>query len=825
MASSVSSTGGLSSTIRGYGGLASGLDRDELIQQMTAGTRSKIAQQKQKQQKLEWTQTALREITNKIYNFSSSFTSYSSVTNLTSSKMFARTLITANGANSKAVSVTGTATSSKTMSITQITKLASNASLSTGKVSSQKLETTQMQLGPKVAGEAGELGVESDVSTIVGDSLFIKYGSTIYSVTMADKDGYDYSTPEEAVKAIKEQLKGVSVSGGKTLDEVMDVTLDEGKITFAAKEASAGNLLQIAGGTGDILKDLGILQEGQSYEDLSESATIISNSSGKLTGSYNAKLTEAQSLAKQLSGKELSFVYNGQVKWITTGDYAETDELKDVRADLQSKLDAAFGKGRITVGSGSADSAIETGQITFETTKPNNGGPDTSSTLSISSGVGLMGPNGTFGIEKGSGNRLNLSANLANSGLKNANELKKDAEDNDDYNLMINGVKIEGITKDTSMNEIINKINASEARVKVSYQSMSDRFVITSTENGASGQIYFGETPGGEVANDNIAKYLFGSEDAATGKTDFNVVKGQDAVFSVQYPDSNDEIEITRGTNTFTLDGMNITLNNTFEHKSVTMPDGNEKVEKAEAITFTAEVDADKTAEAVKNMIDSFNEILELVNKEGKTKPNRDYFPLTDEQKADMTEDQIKTWEEKAKEGLLFGDVDIRLMADSLRAVLTSMDRTALSNMGITVSTSYSDNGKLVFDEEKFKTALKEDPDAAMELFNREAEVDADGNTIPGGLLTRIKTVMDNYGSVTGATKGILVERAGSVYAPTTILKNNIQKQIDELDDYVVKLTKRLAKEQDRYISQFTTLETLMSQMNSQSSYLSSMFA
>ena len=74
--SSVSSN--LTSSIRGFGGLASGLDRDTLIEQFTAGTRSKIAQQKQKQQKLQWTQEAIRNITDKIYDFTNSFTSYSS---------------------------------------------------------------------------------------------------------------------------------------------------------------------------------------------------------------------------------------------------------------------------------------------------------------------------------------------------------------------------------------------------------------------------------------------------------------------------------------------------------------------------------------------------------------------------------------------------------------------------------------------------------------------------------------------------------------------------------------------------------------------------
>ena len=87
--------------------------------------------------------------------------------------------------------------------------------------------------------------------------------------------------------------------------------------------------------------------------------------------------------------------------------------------------------------------------------------------------------------------------------------------------------------------------------------------------------------------------------------------------------------------------------------------------------------------------------------------------------------------------------------------------------------------------------------------------------------MSNIETAMKQYVGTIGATKGILVERAGSSHAPTTVLKNTLQKEIEEIDKRIEKLLDRLEMEEDRYISQFTTLETLISQMNSQSSYLS----
>ena len=470
-----------------------------------------------------------------------------------------------------------------------------------------------------------------------------------------------------------------------------------------------------------------------------------------------------------------------------------------------------------------------TGELSFKTVRPKETvagevKADESSVLSVVGGSGVLGANGVFGIQAGTSNRVNMSANLANAGFSEntANEIKRHEQEEGKYLLKINGKEVEGITKDSTIKEIVEKINSTEGiGVSVAYQEMSNRFVIKATENGTSGEIKFDDD------EDNIAKYLFGEPNAASGSgiPKATYTEGKDAVLMVKYPGSDEEIEITRGSNTFSLDGLDVTLKGTFGYKEDGTVDS-----AAEAVTFNADVDTDKAIEAVKGMIDSYNEILSLVNSHVSTKPARDsshnkYEPLTDEQKAEMSESQIEMWEEKAKQGILFADSDLRMMANNLRTIINSGNSTALSSMGITVSSNYADNGKLVFDEAKFKTALQKDPEAVKQAFTKAVSKDENGNTQQGGLMVTMKGIMDKYGSMTGSTKGILVERAGSIHAPTTITGNSYQKQLDRLDDYISQLQNKLKTETDRYISQFTSLETLISQMNSQSSYLSSLFA
>ena len=790
--SSVNSTGSsLTSSIRGCGGLASGLDRDTLIEQFTAGTRSKIAQQKQKQQKLQWTQEAIRGISDKIYDFSSKFTSFSSSSNLTSSKLFSRSQISVNGVNSKYVSATGSAASAENLSINRVKQLASNATMNTGAVSSKTLTTADLGLTD------GKLDATKAVSTIAGDMLYVKYGNSTYGVTMTD-GGKDAAS---AVSMINEQLKTVEISGGKKLSEVMKATVSsDGKIGFEAINNANGNRLELAGGTGDILKDLGFLKEGEKFDDLSDTQKNIAQAGG-LTAANAAQVTKEEKLYNLLSEKKLTFSYNGTKGEIKLDKYDASTTLEKVKEDLQTKLNEAFGKGRISV-------TTDGNSLAFKTTTP-GGAEDDSSTLSILSGAGLVGEGGVFGIAAGASNRINLSASVDQAGFKTA-DFSGSLKDDDSYYLSINGVEIEGITKDSTVNEIMEKINNSKAGVKVSYQSISDQFVLTSTENGAAGEIKFDTNAGGKQ---NLAELMFG-----TPKEGTNYTKGQDAILSVSYPGSNQKIEITRSSNSFDLDGINVTLKGTFGYDK-----SGAEISDTEAVTFTGSVDTENTTKTVKEMIEAFNDILKLVNTEVSTKPNRKYAPLTDEQKEELSDKTIEKWEEKAKAGLLFADNDLRMMANSMRTVINAADRSKLSEMGITVSDSYSDNGKLVFDEAKFKAALEKDPEAVREVLNRPAT--DSGDTSQAGLLTRISSIMDRYGKTTGATKGVLVERAGSVHAPTSILKNSLQKQLDSIDTYIDKLNDKLKTEQDRYISQFTSLETLINQMNSQSSYLSSMFS
>ena len=178
----------------------------------------------------------------------------------------------------------------------------------------------------------------------------------------------------------------------------------------------------------------------------------------------------------------------------------------------------------------------------------------------------------------------------------------------------------------------------------------------------------------------------------------------------------------------------------------------------------------------------------------------------------------------------MFGDQDLGGLSNGLRFVFSNLDMDAI---GISVSTNYSDKGKITLDETKLRSALASDPDAVASAFTDPLEkkqvTNSDGttswvdDTSSGGAMSRLKVQLDKYAATTGATKGILIEKAGSQYSPMALLQNTLQDKIDSYDDIIDSLTDKLNDKIDYYTSKFSKLETLIAQMNSQSSYLMSL--
>lgn len=843
----MSSVGSLSTStstsIRGYGGLASGLDRDELIKGMTLGTTTKINKQEQKKQQAQWRQEAIQTISSSMIGFHSKYTeTLTSPTNLFSSLLWGRNKITTSGINSKYVSVTGTASGADAITIMGIKQKAENAKWSSSnKVSSGTMSSGGININTT---DSNAYTVEK----LVGQTIDIKYGGSTYSIYLNDSDNYDYSTAEGIKDAINDLLSKQTTSNDKKLSTVVQATITkEGKLGFQ-DVGSGGNTLELVGGSA--LEMLGL--RGPKDSDGKEGEIVgkgeITSDASKVAGEIKKdNIIKNVDFYEYVAGKSLSFSYNGTsatVKMPSAADLKaavkkkiDADNTKNkneatieaIADSIQAQLDESFGKDRIKVdGTG--------GKLSFRTTIPGTKGADgkletdESSVFSLTGGsialignkkgalqsADVVGANKKSALHAGDTTRLNLNKEVDMTGLTvNVNGTDK-------IGFKINGEIIE-VGANATMKEVMDAINKSGANITVSYQEAADKFTFTSKDNGASGEINFSGNSDNTLLklSEIFGIYLAKKDDSGNITKNDLSVRGQDAIVAVKYAGSEEPVELRRDSNSFTVDGLTIAIKGTFGYEGddlkVDDPD--------QAVEVDASVDVDKLMDTIKSFVEEYNSIVDMVNTQLTTKHEKDYDPLSSEQKSELSESEIEKWEEKAKAGLLFGDSDLRSLSMDLRVVVSGGLLEKFREVGISVSSTYSDNGKLSIDEAKLRGALQTDPEKVEKLFTSQAGVDADGNTTYNGLATNLKAVMNKYVNTTGAmeSKGILIRKAGSKSSAMSLTQNTYYNEISSIDKIIEKLKAQLKKEQDRYVSQFSTLETLIANMNSQSSYLSSM--
>ena len=798
--SSVSSTSSSlgNTALRGYGGLASGIDRDALIEQMTARTTSKITAKKQAMTKLEWKRDAYRSISNKIIDLQDNYLSYSATKSLKNSDFFAKNQVSVQGDPdyTKYISATGNADTASRVSVLGVNKLATSATL----ISGEKKTDSAITLGG--ISESDFSNKEIKTSNLSGTKL--TFGT--YSIT--DKQ---FTTEATFTFPTSYEKK---LDNGKTETVTIDYTASSDKIVeqlnealdsqgFLGKDGKSGIKFTLNGDQIQISQTDSITDKGKSYVIRGTSSALksLGFNSGNMnqdeidngislkefndhTSSFEAAAITKQPLSGYLKGKSISVSYGGQTKNIELiGDKEEIKDFKAFKDSLQNKLDKAFGSGKVTVGEG------QNGSLTF-TAKDNK------QTLQISADSKEL--QNALGITSTQSNKISTGSSLWENRVKlglgkyNTKEELNDAL----KNFTVNGAKIDNITADTTVDGLLTAINNNkDAGVTAIYLGSENKFVLSSNEKGEGRKITLGADPKDTT---DAANLIFGGV-----STD-----GTDGEMSILY--NGVQTTITSSSNTFSIDGLDIRATNTFNTGSATAEGG---------VSFTASADTEKVTETVKKFIEAYNAMIDEVRTQATTKPDSNYKPLTDDQKNEMNETSIKNWEDKAKEGILYNSSALKDLDNATQGIFSSMMINGVSyddleKIGISFSDDYTAGGKIVFDEEKFKTAMDSDPEKVSDLFTGTHGI---VNTIDSTL----STYATRYASKNGNSYGVLIEEAGSEKLSLTLTNNSIYKELKDMQETITNLQSQLSTEQDRYISQFTQMERLINQMNSQSSYLS----
>lgn len=239
----------------------------------------------------------------------------------------------------------------------------------------------------------------------------------------------------------------------------------------------------------------------------------------------------------------------------------------------------------------------------------------------------------------------------------------------------------------------------------------------------------------------------------------------------------------------------------------------------AQAVTMTSTTDVDDIMAKIKEFVTTYNGFIKDLNDQTKETKYRDYTPLTSEQREEMSESEIKLWEEKAKSGLLRGDTLIREGLAGMRSLVYQSNPgidskyNSLFSIGITTSKNYNDGGTLEIDEAKLRKVLEEDPDAVEKLFkNSEGKKDdvVDGKTVDTrGYLDKLRGSMKTF-EITIEKKAGRSTMTDAQYA--------IGKNLVDTESRISTWKRKLEDIEARYWKQFTAMEQAINKANQQSS-------
>ncbi|KOP66203.1 hypothetical protein AMS62_13830 [Bacillus sp. FJAT-18019] len=336
-------------------------------------------------------------------------------------------------------------------------------------------------------------------------------------------------------------------------------------------------------------------------------------------------------------------------------------------------------------------------------------------------------------------------------------------------------------SKDDTIQDVLTKINSNDsAGLFATYDEAGRKFIIKSKEYG-NDTVKFS----GTLLTDAFGMDLSKKEDGQPANV---VING-----ATYNPSSNQ----------LTVNGIEITL---LKETDETTP-----------ATITTKPDGKKAIETIKSFIEDYNKLIATLNSKVSEQKYRSYLPLTEEQKKDMKEDDIKNWESRAKSGLLRNDEILVEALSSMRTLLSSSsvkfgDKTInLASIGITTG-EYTENGKLyLHDETKLQQAIEDNPQQVMELFLGSS----DGK----------KGIFDKmYDDLLGSL-GRISSKAGTLKYSSDITaslneQSTMGKELTDLNSRISTLAKKLTQIENNYYTQFTAMEKAINRMNSQSASL-----
>ncbi|MCR5267222.1 MAG: flagellar filament capping protein FliD [Lachnospiraceae bacterium] len=336
-----------------------------------------------------------------------------------------------------------------------------------------------------------------------------------------------------------------------------------------------------------------------------------------------------------------------------------------------------------------------------------------------------------------------------------------------------------------TVGQFVNTVKS--AGLNANFDEANGRLYISALDTGTANDFSFGIPEGGDATSLEKLGLTGGDsfkQDAANASIVLN---------GVTY---------TSNSNTFSINGLTITAK--------------EKTQGDSFVSLTTSTDYDAVYDSIKNFIKEYSNLVNEMDKLYNAESAEKYKMLTSEEKEAMSEDEVEEWEKKIKSALLRKDDTLSSLTATMRGAMLETYKVdgktySLSSFGINTLSYF-----LAADNEKNAYHIDgdpDDPDTAGEPDKLKAAIASNPEAVMG-FFQNLASNMYNKMSKMSATNQY--RSFGNFYED-----KKLKKEQDEWDSKIKKYEDYVAKVEDRYYKQFTQMEKVMGQMQSQQSYIS----
>ena len=283
--------------------------------------------------------------------------------------------------------------------------------------------------------------------------------------------------------------------------------------------------------------------------------------------------------------------------------------------------------------------------------------------------------------------------------------------------------------------------------------------------------------------------------------TDAKKIDGCDAEITLN------GIQYTGSTNNFSVNGLNITA-------QVVTGDGD-----ANAISITTSTDTQGIYDKIKDFLSQYNSLINEITSLYNADSAKGYEPLTDDEKDEMSDTEVEKWEQKIKDSLLRRDDNLESLMSAMTSAMSGAvevngKKMYLSNFGIKTlgylnapknqQNAYhidgdEDDANSSGNADKLMTAITSDPDTVINFMQGLAD----------NLYKSVHTKMQS-------------SSLSSIY--TVYNDKEMASEYSDYTDLIKKWEEKLQDKEDYYYKKFSSMETALSKLNSQTSSLSGLF-